>query len=341
MHDQAQLKQIPIANIVPNPEQPRTLFDQTKLEELAASIQESGLEHPVTVEDLGEGRFQLIDGERRWRAHQLSEMAEISAIVHPYRGEDPGARLTRLVSAVVSNEQADELSHVERARAYRRALDLAEEAGEKLSRAGLARKLGKSTGHVAGALQLLEFHGDLQEMVHRGEFSADPRVVKSMIKLPPEIQLELAKRLLSRRASVKAMVAAAERMATTLGLQPKIGRTKNYQPDAKIAAFKHTPTPALFLALDDVVGLPKGEGTLPEGSLKRIALKLCSECDSLPAGVTAPPSWMMLQRGARQTCKACAFGTPDNRNLKICENCPAVNVLKIALGAMELEHEHS
>lgn len=325
---------IPISQIDPNPEQPRTIFDNTKLQELANSIRESGLQHPITVEFVtASGRYQIIDGERRWRAHQLLKADEIEVVVRPFSGESAQGNMTRLVSALVSNEQSETLSHVERARAYKRIMDLAEEAGHPMKPASLGRKIGKSTGHVKHVLSILDLDPDLQAMIHHGEFSADPRVISPLSQLPQEVQLELARRLIQRNASIKAMIMAINRMLATMGRRRGPGRRKS---GADHDGFLVTPTPSLHLALDTIVELPDAAGRVPAGGLRRIALQLCSECPELPADALQPPSWLLLQRAAKQTCGECEMGQPENRNLQICKACPAVQLLKISAGIVEV-----
>src|SRR5690606_4461787 len=138
------LASLPVAAIEPHPEQPRRRFDEAALDELAQSIAERGVIQPVIVRPLADGRYQLVAGERRWRAAQKAQLHEIPALIR----ELDEREVTAL--ALIENIQREDLNPVEEARAYKRLAAL-----EELPHMEIARLVGKSRSHVANFIRLL------------------------------------------------------------------------------------------------------------------------------------------------------------------------------------------
>jgi ParB family chromosome partitioning protein len=138
------LAMLAVAAIAPHPEQPRRHFDDAALDELAASIAARGVIQPVIVRPLGPGRWQLVAGERRWRAAQRAQLHEIPAIIRDLSEREV------MALALIENLQREDLNPVEEARAYNR---LAEDEG--LTQAEIARMVDKSRSHVANLMRLL------------------------------------------------------------------------------------------------------------------------------------------------------------------------------------------
>lgn len=153
------LRELPVTSIHPNPFQPRRDFDQTALDELAASIEASGLLQPVVVRP-NRGGFELVAGERRWRAVQQLGWATVAAIV---REVDDRSLLTL---ALIENLQRDDLSPIDEALGYQR---LIEEF--QLPQAEVARLVGRNRSTVANNLRLLTLPAEVQAMVQRGALS--------------------------------------------------------------------------------------------------------------------------------------------------------------------------
>ncbi|HMP55597.1 MAG TPA: ParB/RepB/Spo0J family partition protein [Novosphingobium sp.] len=151
---------LPVASIVPHPDQPRRHFAEDALDELAASIAQRGVIQPVIVRPLGDGTWQLVAGERRWRAAQRAQLHEIPALVR-----DLGERDV-MALALIENLQREDLNPVEEARAYQR---LAE--GEGLSQAEIARMVDKSRSHVANIQRLLALPDEVLALVEAGGLS--------------------------------------------------------------------------------------------------------------------------------------------------------------------------
>ncbi len=163
------LAMLPVARIEPHPDQPRRRFDEAPLAELAASIAARGVIQPVIVRPLGEGRYQLVAGERRWRAAQIAQVHEIPALVRDLDERE----VTAL--ALIENLQREDLNPIEEARAYSR---LAEGLGGGtaggaggLTQAEIAKMVDKSRSHVANLQRLLTLPAPVIELVEEGRLS--------------------------------------------------------------------------------------------------------------------------------------------------------------------------
>jgi ParB family chromosome partitioning protein len=146
------ISEIPVAQIEANPFQPRTHFDQEKLDELAASIRQLGIIQPVTVRKLGYDRYQLISGERRFRASQLAGLTEVPAYVRIANDQ------AMLEMALVENIQRDELDAIEVSLSYQR---LIEECN--LTQEALSERVGKQRSTIANYLRLLKLPPEIQK----------------------------------------------------------------------------------------------------------------------------------------------------------------------------------
>lgn len=151
---------VPVDLIEPNPSQPRHRFDDEALEEMAASMREVGVLQPIVVSQTGDG-FQLIAGERRWRAARRAGLSEVPAVIRESTGG------STLVEALVENVQRQDLTPIEEAHAFRRLL---EEYG--MSQEQVAERVGKSRPAVSNTLRLLQLPAEIQELVDAGDISA-------------------------------------------------------------------------------------------------------------------------------------------------------------------------
>ena len=152
---------IKLSALDPKSDQPRKYFDKAALEELAASIRENGLLQPILVREGSEGRYQIIAGERRFRASKLAELTEIPAIIL-----DKDDKLAAEIS-LIENIQREDLNPIEEAMAYRA---LAEEYG--MTQEELSARVGKSRSAIANSTRLLDLPADVLEMVANGDISA-------------------------------------------------------------------------------------------------------------------------------------------------------------------------
>lgn len=149
-----------VASIEPHPTQPRRHFDEAALAELADSISQRGVIQPVIVRPLGAGRYQLVAGERRWRAAQRAQLHEIPALVRDLSERDV------MALALIENLQREDLNPIEEARAYQRLTD-----EEGLTQSEVARMVDKSRSHVANLQRLLALPEAVISLVEEGRLS--------------------------------------------------------------------------------------------------------------------------------------------------------------------------
>ena len=166
------LQRIPISRIRPNPFQPRRDFDKSELVELEASLQASGLLQPITVRRRGDA-FELIAGERRWRAASNIGWSEITAIVRDYDDR------TMLVLALVENLQRANLNAIEEARGYRRLID-----DFQLTQQQVAEAVGKDRTTITNLLRILTLPDEVQQMVAQGQLTSGH--ARALLALGPE-----------------------------------------------------------------------------------------------------------------------------------------------------------
>ena len=205
------LTHIPLHAIEPNPFQPRHEFDQEGLDELAASMDAAGLLQPVVVRSGGNGRYELIAGERRLRAAQQLGWHEIGAVVR-----DVDDR-TLLTLALIENLQRDALSPIDEALGYQRLID---EFGT--SQTDVAGLVGRSRPAVANALRLLKLPEAVQDLVHRGALSTGHARALLALEKPSEVAT-LAEKAVAEGLSVRELEAAT-RGGRAPARRPRAGR---------------------------------------------------------------------------------------------------------------------
>ncbi len=184
-----ELRDVPVSEIYPNPHQPRTGFDPAKLEELAASIKEHGVVQPILVRPFGD-RFELVAGERRWRAAQLAGLRTVPAIVRSISDQQS------LEIALVENLQREDLNPIEEAKAYRSMVDLV-----GLTQEEVAQRIGISRPAVSNALRLLSLSEEVQALLAQGVLSAGH--ARTLVGLPETEQERLAQAILVRGLNVR------------------------------------------------------------------------------------------------------------------------------------------
>ena len=160
-NEQPTYVELPVDGIKPNPDQPRSRFDDDALSELAASITEVGVLQPVVVSREEDGTLYLIAGERRWRAARKAGLTTIPAVVRGASGQ------TTLVEALVENVQRQDLTPLEEAHAYKQLLE-----NTGMSQEQVAERVGKSRPAVSNTLRLLQLPGSVQRMIDSGALSA-------------------------------------------------------------------------------------------------------------------------------------------------------------------------
>jgi ParB family chromosome partitioning protein len=189
----AYFEEVAVGSITPNPRQPRRTFDEEALEELAASITEVGLLQPVVVRKLGDGNYELVMGERRWRASQQAGLEYIPAIVR----ETPDTDMLR--DALLENLHRQQLDPLEEAAAYQQLLDDFGATHEQL-----AQKVGRSRPHISNTLRLLNLPPGVQKRVAAGTISAGH--ARALLSLDdPQAQERLADRIVAEGLSVRSV----------------------------------------------------------------------------------------------------------------------------------------
>lgn len=203
--DEAEQLTLPISKVEPRSEQPREYFDQEALEALADSIRQYGLIQPITVRKLDSGYYQIIAGERRWRASRLAGLTEV-----PVRVIEADDRRTAEL-ALVENLQREDLNPIEEAKGYKL---LIEEYG--LTQEDAARSVGRSRPAVTNAMRLLMLTPPVMEMVEKGKLSAGhARAILSVSE--PSKQLAAANEIIKKNYSVR----KAEQLAVRIAREPR------------------------------------------------------------------------------------------------------------------------
>ena len=196
---------LPIYKVEPNPNQPRQSFDEEELQNLSDSIAEHGVVQPLTVRQLDSGYYQIIAGERRWRAARMAGLNEIPAVI--IEADDKKA----MELALIENLQRQDLNPVEEALGYQ---SLIQEYG--LTQEEAAKRVGKSRPAVANSLRLLGLCPEVMEYLRSGDLSAGH--ARAVLTLKSEKkQLEAAKKIMALALSVR----QAETLCKNMGKEPK------------------------------------------------------------------------------------------------------------------------
>ncbi|AEB12967.1 ParB/RepB/Spo0J family partition protein [Marinithermus hydrothermalis] len=206
------LTRVPLALIRPNPHQPRKAFDPAALEELAASIREKGLLQPLLVRPRGEG-YELVAGERRFRAAQAAGLREVPVIVRDLDDREA------LELALVENLQREDLNPVEEARGYQRLLEMG------LTQEEIAKAVGKARSTIANALRLLQLPREALEALETGRITAGH--ARALLMLPEDQRLWGLREILSRGLSVR----EAERLKDRLKALQAPSRERTAYPE--------------------------------------------------------------------------------------------------------------
>ena len=252
---------VPIEHVSRNPRNPRRSFDPADLEDLSRSIRQHGIVQPVMVRRAGEDRYEIIAGERRWRAAQMAGLVDIPVIVR-----DVDDR-TALEIAIVENVQRADLNALEEAQGYEQLI-----AQYGYTQNDLGEVIGKSRSHVANSLRLLKLPDEVRQMLAEGALSAGhARAIVSTTD-PVRLARKIADEGLSGRDAEKLAQKDAEQAANPGGLETKsAGRTDDKDAD----------TLALERSLSDVLGLKVQLAHKGQGGQLRIEYKSLEQLDEL------------------------------------------------------------
>ena len=192
--------ELDLDRLMPNPRQPRTVFDEASLDELAQSLRSSGMIQPIIARRARSG-FEIVAGERRWRAAQRAGLLKVPVIVR----DVPDERLLEV--ALIENIQRDDLNPIEEASAYRRLIDEL-----KLTQDAVASAVGKDRSSVANTLRLLRLPEEVRNLVSSGELSAGH--ARALLALESDAaQRRLAREVVAKGLSVRETEALVKRQA--------------------------------------------------------------------------------------------------------------------------------
>ncbi len=235
-----------LSQVEPNKEQPRKAFDEEKLAALADSIRQHGVIQPILVQNIGNGQYQIIAGERRWRACRLAKIKEIPAIIRTYDEQ------TVMEIALIENLQRENLNPVEESLGYKRLMDEFNLTQEKI-----AQRVGKSRSAVANALRLLALPEIIQKQLAEGLLSAGH--ARAILSLPTaELQALLCEKIVSEQLSVR----QAEALAKILPKQKKMEKKKLDKPsvlDIELTALQKSIGNKLGTKVQIINGAKKGK----------------------------------------------------------------------------------
>ncbi|HNQ15851.1 MAG TPA: ParB/RepB/Spo0J family partition protein [Pyrinomonadaceae bacterium] len=231
--------------IDPNPEQPRTRFAEENLEELAQSIRANGIVQPIVVRKKG-ARYEIVAGERRWRASQRAGLRKIPAVVKDVSDE----KLLEL--ALIENIQRQELNAIEEARAYRRLVDTI-----GLTQEMIAERVGKDRTLVATSLRLLKLPNDIQKLIEEQRLSAGHGRALLMAE-SADSQRRIARKVIEMALSVRETEKAVKRVSSVMSAN-KANKGVNASVDANIKAAE-TKLRRFLGTHVSIVPNPKGTG---------------------------------------------------------------------------------
>ncbi|PKG24310.1 nucleoid occlusion protein [Niallia nealsonii] len=240
MESREEIKKIPIHQIVPNRFQPRTVFDDEKIEELSRTIHTHGIIQPIVVREYEADKYEIIAGERRWRAMKKLEWEKVPAIIKNLSDTETAS------VALIENLQREELSPIEEAIAYGKLLEL-----HNLTQEALAQRLGKGQSTVANKLRLLKLPEEIQAALLNKQISE--RHARSMIPLKEkEKQLQLLQEVIEKNLNVKQTEDRVVKMLEQTEKKPKAKR-RAFSKDMRIAV--NTIRQSLSMVSDSGINL--------------------------------------------------------------------------------------
>lgn len=259
---------INIANIVPGKYQPRHIFDTKTITELAQSIEEHGVLQPLIVRELSDGSYEIIAGERRWRAAQKAQLHQVPVIIREIDDK------TALEFGLIENLQREDLNPIDEARALKQLIDSFDYSQEKV-----AEKVGKSRSYVSNMLRLSELAPEVAGMVEDNQISAGH--ARALLGLSDREQIELAKKIAKDQLNVR----QAEKLAGAAKGAP-VGKKKMDNLGKKIEkgadGEKDINTLSLEREISNVIGMSVSIDmqSAQEGSLT-ISFKTLDQLDEV------------------------------------------------------------
>jgi len=266
-------RKVPIEHVRANPRNPRKLFSDAELNELSASIRERGIIQPIVVRARGADNFEIIAGERRWRAAQRANLHEVPIVVLDVSDGEA------LELAIIENVQRTDLNPLEEATGYQ---SLANEFNH--SQDDIAKIVGKSRSHIANTLRLLKLPETVKAYINAGKLSAGH--ARALINHPdPEA---VAREIVEKGLNVRQVEALGQEQAAASGR--KVGTR------ARVSAGKDADTLALETRLSDALGLVVGIDHRGQGGVLRVRYRSLDQLDEVirrlesgPRGDAAAP----------------------------------------------------
>lgn len=226
---------LPIEFLHPNKDQPRQQFDPSELAELAQSIAERGIIQPIIVRKLAEDQYQIVAGERRWRAAQMAKLHSVPTIVRNYTAVEVQE------IALIENIQRQDLNVMEEAQAYQALMQTHGHTQEKLAEA-----LGKSRSHIANLLRLLNLPTEVQMLVREGQLSMG----HARALLSSDEPLALAKRAVREGLSVRDVEKMAKTKASESQSKPKAVKSSQKDADTELLEQELSVATGFKIAID-------------------------------------------------------------------------------------------
>ena len=237
---------LPIEDVRPNPDQPRREFAEDALRDLAASIREKGIIQPLIVrpDPAESGKFQIVAGERRWRAAQLAQLHEVPVLVREFNDTEV------LEVAIIENIQRADLNPLEEAQGYKQLMERFGHTQEQLSTA-----MGKSRSHLANSMRLLHLPESIQNLVRAGDLTAG----HARALLTAENPEALARRAVAEGMSVRQVEKAAKAVGKATSGNQGSGKP---QKDADTKALESDLSAALSMPVDIAHDQTGGNGKI-------------------------------------------------------------------------------
>lgn len=256
---------IPIEWVHPNPDQPRKTFTPSDMDDLVASVKEKGIIQPLVVRKVGDAEYQLVAGERRWRAAQAANLHNVPVVVRNFTDAEV------LEIAIIENIQRADLNPIEEAAGYRQLMERFGHTQEKLAEA-----LGKSRSYIANLLRLLQLPEKVQDLLQQGKLSAG----HARALITSENAEVLAEQVVKQGLSVRQTEALVKGSEKPLGKDQQ-QRSQITEKDADTKALEGDLSAALGMkvVLDHKPGSESGAMTIKYMSLEQLD-ELCQKLSS-------------------------------------------------------------
>jgi ParB family transcriptional regulator, chromosome partitioning protein len=258
---------LPVDLLVPNPQQPRRDFAPDALEDLSDSIKSKGIIQPLIVRPIDGGRYEIVAGERRWRAAQMAQVHEVPVLIRDLTDEEV------LEIAIIENIQRADLNAIEEAMAYRQLMDRFGHTQEKL-----ADSLAKSRSHIANLSRLLHLPDDVQGYVREGKLTAG----HARALVPTPNPLELARIVIAKGLTVRQTEELAQ-TALNKVQRPKGSQRRSREKDADTRALEGdlSANLGMSVSIDHEAGGNAGILSIRYNTLEQLDL-LCRGLSVLP-----------------------------------------------------------